>query len=106
VRVFGAGRVSVPDSATRRPEDSDEDDYEKARCTMRLARTRSQHDGTESRQCLGTQAGGLARFERYLDALKASGIIWYDRSLDGRLTEPQHLVPENAMPFEGIRNTR
>ena len=25
----------------------------------------------------------------YLDALKASGIIWYDRSLDGWLTEPQ-----------------
>ncbi|WP_454620772.1 c-type cytochrome [Bradyrhizobium cenepequi] len=50
----------------------------------------------------GRQAGGLASFERYSDALKASGIIWDDRSLDGWLTDPQHMVPDNAMTFEGI----
>src|SRR6266567_9112754 len=31
----------------------------------------------------GRKAGGLSSFERYSEALKASGIIWDDRSLDG-----------------------
>jgi cytochrome c len=52
----------------------------------------------------GRKAGGLASFERYSDALKASGIIWDDRSLDGWLTDPQHMVPDNAMPFEGVKD--
>jgi cytochrome c len=52
----------------------------------------------------GRKAGGLASFERYSDALKASGIICDDRSLDGWLTDPQHMVPDNAMPCEGIKN--
>jgi cytochrome c len=42
--------------------------------------------------------------ERYSDPLKASGIIWYDCSLDGWLTDPQRMVPDNAIPFEGIKN--
>jgi cytochrome c len=52
----------------------------------------------------GRKAGGLASFERYSDALKASGIIWDDRSLDGWLTDPQHMVPDNTMPFDGIKD--
>ena len=52
----------------------------------------------------GRKAGGLTGFERYSDALKASGIIWDDRSLDGWLTDPQQMVPDNAMPFEGIKD--
>jgi cytochrome c len=52
----------------------------------------------------GREAGGLPSFERYSDPLKASGIIWGDRSLDGWLTDPQRMVPDNAMPFEGIKD--
>jgi cytochrome c len=52
----------------------------------------------------GRKAGSLASFERYSDALKSSGIIWADRALDGWLTDPQRMVPDNDMPFEGIRD--
>ncbi|UPK37863.1 cytochrome c family protein [Bradyrhizobium sp. 186] len=52
----------------------------------------------------GRKAGSLPSFERYSDALKSSGIIWDDRSLDGWLTEPQRMVPENEMPFAGIKD--
>ncbi|OAE97371.1 cytochrome C [Bradyrhizobium centrolobii] len=52
------------------------------------------------------KAGGLASFERYSDALKSSGIIWDDRSLDTWLTDPDRMVPDNAMPFEGIKERR
>lgn len=54
----------------------------------------------------GRKAGSLPSFERYSDALKSSGIIWDDRSLDGWLGDPQAMVPDNDMPFEGIKDSR
>jgi cytochrome c len=54
----------------------------------------------------GRKAGSLPSFERYSDALKSSGIIWDDRALDGWLTDPQRMVPDNDMPFEGIKDAR
>jgi cytochrome c len=52
------------------------------------------------------KAGSLPSFDRYSDALKSSGIIWDDRALDGWLTDPQRMVPDNEMPFEGIGDGR
>jgi cytochrome c len=54
----------------------------------------------------GRKAGGLSSFDRYSDALKSSGIIWDDRALEGWLTDPQRMVPDNEMPFEGINDSR
>jgi cytochrome c len=54
----------------------------------------------------GRKAGWLSSFDRYSDPLKSSGIIWDDRALDGWLTDPQRMVPENDMPFEGIKDAR
>lgn len=52
------------------------------------------------------KAGSLPSFDRYSDALKSSGIIWGDRSLDAWLTDPERMVPDNEMPFEGIKDAR
>lgn len=52
----------------------------------------------------GRKAGSLPSFERYSDALKSSGIVWDDRTLDAWLANPQHVVPGNDMPFEGIKD--
>ncbi|MEZ2142081.1 cytochrome c family protein [Bradyrhizobium sp. DN5] len=54
----------------------------------------------------GRKAASLPSFDRYSDALKASGIIWDDRSLDAWLTDPARMVPDNEMPFEGIDDSR
>ncbi len=54
----------------------------------------------------GRKAGSLPSFDRYSDALKSSGIIWNDRALDGWLTDPQRMVSDNDMPFEGIKDGR
>src|SRR5437763_8588254 len=54
----------------------------------------------------GRKAGSLPSFERYSDALKSSGIIWGDRALEGWLTDPERMVPDNEMPFEGIKDGR
>src|SRR6266705_2802500 len=52
----------------------------------------------------GRKAGSLPSFERYSDALKSSGIIWDDHSLDGWLTDPKAMVPDNEMPFAGLKD--
>jgi cytochrome c len=54
----------------------------------------------------GRKAGRLPSFERYSEALKASEIIWDDQSLDGWLTDPDQMVPDNEMPFNGIKDPR
>lgn len=54
----------------------------------------------------GRKAGGLPSFERYSDALKSSGIVWGDKTLDQWLADPQHMVPDNLMPFEGIKDAK
>lgn len=54
----------------------------------------------------GRKAGSLPSFDRYSDALKSSGIIWDDHALDAWLTDPERMVPDNEMPFEGIKDAR
>jgi cytochrome c len=49
-------------------------------------------------------AGTLASFHRYSPALKSSGIVWNEKTLDEWLADPQQLVPGNTMTFEGIKN--
>jgi cytochrome c len=50
----------------------------------------------------GRKAGSLTSFERYSPALKSSGILWDEKSLDAWLKSPHSLVPHNRMIFPGI----
>lgn len=50
------------------------------------------------------KAGSLASFARYSSALKSSGVVWNDKSLDDWIKNPQRLIPDNDMPFAGIEN--
>jgi cytochrome c len=52
------------------------------------------------------QAGGLPSFDRYSSALKSSGIIWQDNTLDEWLKDPQHFIPGNSMTFPGMKDAR
>ena len=52
------------------------------------------------------KAGGLPSFPRYSPALKSSGIVWTDDTLDEWLKDPQHFIPGNTMTFPGIRNAQ
>jgi cytochrome c len=50
----------------------------------------------------GRKAGTLRSFHRYSDALKQSGIVWNDQTLDAWIRKPAALVPGNDMRFPGI----
>src|ERR1700732_2176444 len=54
----------------------------------------------------GRKAGSLPSFERYSEALKSPRIIWSDRARDGWLPDPQRMVPDNEMTFQGIKDGR
>lgn len=52
------------------------------------------------------QAGGLKGFSRYSEAMKSSGIIWNENSLDPWLKNPHDFIPENEMTFRGIADEK
>jgi cytochrome c len=43
---------------------------------------------------------------KYSDALKASGVVWDDGTLDRYLADPKGFAPKNKMAFPGLRNER
>ncbi|HEV8553770.1 MAG TPA: cytochrome c family protein [Casimicrobiaceae bacterium] len=51
---------------------------------------------------VGRKAGGLANFHRYSDALKRSGIVWSEQTLDAWIANPAAVIPGNDMRFQGI----
>jgi cytochrome c len=52
------------------------------------------------------KAGSLASFPRYSPALKSSGIIWTDDTLNEWIKDPQHFIPGNTMTFVGMKDAR
>jgi cytochrome c len=48
------------------------------------------------------KAGAAPDFQRYSEALKRSGIVWNESTLDRWLADPQSMVPGNFMSFQGI----
>lgn len=54
----------------------------------------------------GRKAGGVEGFVRYSEALKRSGIVWNEETLDKWLRDPQSAVPGNFMAFAGLKDER
>ena len=52
------------------------------------------------------RAGSLPSFPRYSPALKSSGIIWNDDTLNEWIKDPQHFIPGNTMTFPGMEDAR
>ncbi len=50
----------------------------------------------------GRKAGSMPSFHRYSDALRKSGIVWNEKTLDAWMRNPAALVPGNEMQFQGI----
>jgi cytochrome c len=50
------------------------------------------------------KAGSLSNFPRYSSALKSSGVVWNDNTLNDWIKDPQHFIPGNDMTFQGIEN--
>lgn len=54
---------------------------------------------------MGRKAGSDPNF-RYSPAMKRSKVVWSDATLDAYLTDPQAVVPGNAMAFPGVADAQ
>ena len=53
----------------------------------------------------GRHAGSLPDFD-YSAAMKNSGIVWNEQTLDAFLSDPRGLVPGTKMTYAGIKNAQ
>jgi cytochrome c len=53
----------------------------------------------------GRHAGSLDDYN-YSDAMRASGVVWDETTLDQFLTAPRKFIPGTKMPFAGIPDAR
>lgn len=54
----------------------------------------------------GRKAGAAPGFARFSSALRSSGIVWNESSLDAWLANPEKAVPGNYMQFRGIADAK
>jgi cytochrome c len=54
----------------------------------------------------GRKAGNLKSFERYSPALKASDVVWDEKTLDAWLRSQARFIPGNHMTFAGMPDAR
>lgn len=52
---------------------------------------------------MGRTAGTVEGYKRYSKAMKASGIVWNEETLDGYLEKPKVYVKGTRMAFAGLR---
>ena len=65
------------------------------------------YDRVGPRHCglFGRRAGSVPQFS-YSPAMKKSGIVWNDKTLDRFLTQPLKMVPGTAMTYDGVANPK
>jgi len=51
---------------------------------------------------MGRKAGTLEGF-KFSDAIKESGIVWDEETIDGYVENPKKYIPKNKMAFPGIK---
>jgi cytochrome c len=65
------------------------------------------YDRVGPRHCglFGRRAGSVPQFS-YSPAMKKSGIVWNDQTLDRFLTKPLKMVPGSAMTYDGVADPK
>jgi cytochrome c len=61
--------------------------------------------GPEHMGLFGRQAGSLTDFD-YSEAMKKSGIVWNEQTLDTFLADPRGVVPGTKMTYAGIKSAQ
>jgi cytochrome c len=54
----------------------------------------------------GRKAGSLSSFSRYSPALRQSGQVWDEQTLDRWLADPAGFIPDNRMTIQGIADAK
>ena len=55
---------------------------------------------------MGRTAGSLESYKKYSKALKESGIVWNEETLDGYLENPKKYIKGTKMAFGGLKKEK
>ena len=55
---------------------------------------------------LGRKAGSLANYKKYSKAIKKSGIIWNEETIDVYLKSPKKFIKGGRMAFAGLKKEK
>lgn len=76
--------------------------YERCAACHSLAQDRA---GPHHCGVLGRRAGSVKGFV-YSEAMKRSGLVWNEKTLDRFLTNPARVVPGTSMGYAGVKDAR
>ena len=105
VIVLAAFAASAYAKDAKVPGDPGNGEMIYARCAachaIEANRTGPQHCGL-----FGRRAGTAPGFDGYSKAMRASGIVWDERTLDVFLQDPMKAVPGTAMGYAGVKDDK
>lgn len=55
---------------------------------------------------MGRSAGSLESYKKYSKAMKESGIVWDEETLDGYLEKPKKYIKGTKMAFAGLKKEK
>ena len=98
------GEKSAPNATPNATPDAARGEPIYTRC---LACHALAYDRVGPRHCglFGRRAGSVPGFS-YSPAMKRSGIVWNDKTLDRFLTKPLKMVPGSAMTYDGVADPK
>ena len=100
--VAGAGGVYAAEADLAKGEK----DFKKicSKChTVSAAELKKKKQGPALHGVFGRTAGTVEGFRRFSKAIKASGVVWDEETMDKWLTKPRKFIPKSKMPWGGWR---
>jgi cytochrome c len=102
--VVAAGLVmALPAVASAQDAEAGKAVFNKCRACHDIGEGAKNKVGPQLNNILGRKAGTVEGFN-YSDAMKNSGIVWDEASLDGYIADPKGKIPGNKMVFVGIKD--
>ena len=102
--VVAAGLViALPAVASAQDADAGKSVFNKCRACHDIGEGAKNKVGPHLNSIFGRKAGSVEGFN-YSDALKNSGIVWDEASIDAYVADPKGKIPGNKMVFVGIKD--
>ena len=77
--------------------------FKKCKACHTIKKRRQNKKGPNLAGIIGRKAGEGAGFKKYSKAMKASGIVWSEATLDEFLAKPRKMVKKTKMGFAGLK---
>ena len=102
--VVAAGLVmALPAVASAQDAEAGKSVFNKCRACHDIGPNAKNKVGPHLNDIFGRKAGSLEGFN-YSDAMKNSGIVWDEASIDAYVADPKGKIPGNKMVFVGIKD--